>query len=57
MTGWHHTLTVTRTPGGARLTDEIVIDAGWLTPMFAAWAKVLYRARHKPRLRLLGQDA
>lgn len=50
---WRHTLTVTETATGSRLRDVIEIDAGWLTPVFARWAKYLYGARHKPRLRLL----
>lgn len=53
---WRHCLTVTSTPKGCRLTDRIEIDAGWLTPVFALWAGFLYRARHKPRLRILGLD-
>ncbi|WP_161635632.1 SRPBCC family protein [Actibacterium mucosum] len=51
---WNHTLTVTPTQGGSRLTDVIEIDAGWLTFAFARWARFLYGARHKPRMRLLG---
>ncbi len=50
---WRHTLTVTQTTTGCRLTDCIEIDAGLLTPVFARWAKYLYGARHKPRLELL----
>ncbi len=50
---WHHTLTVTPTPQGCCLADRIEIDAGVLTPLFAMWAKYLYRARHKPRLKML----
>ncbi|WP_300010195.1 hypothetical protein [uncultured Roseobacter sp.] len=50
---WLHTLTVTETEAGSRLQDQIDIDAGTLTPAFALWAKYLYHARHKPRLRLL----
>lgn len=50
---WRHTLTVTETPSGSRLTDSIEIDAGLMTPIFALWAKYLYSARHKPRLKLL----
>ncbi|KAJ04716.1 SRPBCC family protein [Sulfitobacter mediterraneus] len=53
---WEHCLTVTPTAQGSRLTDRIEIDAGWMTPIFARWAKFLYRARHKPRLRILGLD-
>ncbi|GAA6178505.1 SRPBCC family protein [Sulfitobacter pacificus] len=50
---WRHTLTVTETAFGSRLTDHIEIDAGILTPFFAAWAKYLYSARHKPRQKFL----
>ena len=50
---WNHTLTVTETEFGSRLTDHIEIDAGILTYVFALWAKYLYGARHKPRLKLL----
>ncbi len=52
---WHHTLTVEPTEGGCVLRDNIVIDAGWLTGIFAIWARYLYRKRHAPRLRLLGE--
>lgn len=52
---WRHTLTVTKTETGSRLTDEIEVDAGVLTFAFAMWAKYLYKARHKPRLRMLGE--
>ena len=40
-------------PGGSRLTDRIEIDAGLLTPLFVMWARYLYKARHKPRMRML----
>jgi hypothetical protein len=50
---WNHTLTVAPTPDGARLDDTIEIDAGWLTPIYALWAKFMYARRHKPRLRML----
>ena len=33
--------------------DRIEIDAGLMTPVFAAWARYLYRARHAPRVKLL----
>lgn len=52
---WLHTLTVVPTPSGCRLVDQIEIDAGFLTPLFALWARYLYRARHKPRLRMLAE--
>ncbi|WP_299891677.1 SRPBCC family protein [uncultured Ruegeria sp.] len=49
---WLHSLSVTEIESGSRLHDRIEIDAGMLTPVFALWARYLYRARHKPRLRL-----
>jgi len=51
---WRHNMRVTATETGARLTDTIEIDAGLMTPIFGLWARFLYKARHKPRLRLLG---
>ncbi|MEQ9675701.1 MAG: SRPBCC family protein [Roseovarius indicus] len=50
---WRHTMRVTPAPGGSRLTDTIEIEAGLLTGAFALWARYLYGARHKPRLRIL----
>lgn len=51
---WVHTLTVTpHGEGGACLTDQIEIAAPPLTPLFAQWAKFLYKSRHKPRQALL----
>lgn len=53
---WRHTLTVTKTETGSRLRDHIEVDAGFLTPVFALWARYLYRARHKPRQALLRRE-
>ena len=50
---WRHTLTVKATPSGSRLTDRIEIEAGILSSVFALWAKYLYSARHKPRMKML----
>ncbi len=50
---WEHVLTVTPTAEGARLTDTIEIDAGFLTPLMRQWARFVYSRRHKPRLRML----
>ncbi|MCV0424967.1 MAG: hypothetical protein K5905_05825 [Roseibium sp.] len=50
---WLHKLQILETETGSRLIDKIEIDAGWLTPIFAIWARYLYSARHKPRLNLL----
>ncbi|MGZ9810041.1 SRPBCC family protein [Pseudoroseicyclus sp. H15] len=52
---WCHRARVVAVGTGSRLDEEIDIDAGWRTPAFNAWAKILYRARHKPRQRLLGE--
>lgn len=52
---WNHVGRVEETPNGAKLIDHIDIDAGWKTPLVVGWANILYRARHKPRLRLLDQ--
>ena len=52
---WRHTLRVKPNGTGATLTDHIEIDAGFLTPLFAMWARKLYRHRHPRRLRLLGE--
>jgi ligand-binding SRPBCC domain-containing protein len=54
---WRHTLRVIPTLDGCKLTDEIEIDAGWKTPVFALWARYVYNARHKPRLRILARGS
>ncbi len=54
---WHHRMQVVPTENGSRLRDHVEIDAGWATPVFALWARYLYNARHKPRLRLLESGA
>ena len=53
---WRHSLWVETTAAGARLSETIEIDAGWRTIAFTIWARFMYRARHKPRLRLLAID-
>ena len=53
---WLHRVQVTATQTGARLTDDIEIDAGWLTPLFVWWARKLYSNRHGHRLRLLSEQ-
>lgn len=54
---WRHSFQVSASPAGARLTDTIEIDAGWLTWAYALWARILYRTRHGARMRLLGLAA
>lgn len=51
---WRHRLSVDATEAGARLTDEIEIEAGWKTPLVARWARMLYARRDAPRRRMLG---
>ncbi len=51
---WEHVLTVTPLAGGARLTDQITIDAGFATPLMRLWARYVYTRRHAPRQRMLG---
>ena len=50
---WRHTIRVMPTSKGSRLTEEIEIDGGCLTWLYALWAHLVYRARHAPRLRVL----
>ncbi len=54
---WQHRLWVKPHAKGAELIDEIEIEAGWRTAMIAAWARYMYKRRHKPRLRMLAQSA
>ena len=50
---WQHTLRVIPHARGAELIDEIEIEAGWRTPLITAWARYMYKRRHKPRLKML----
>ncbi len=50
---WKHTMDLHETRTGCILEEKIEIDAGLLTPLFAAWARFLYKSRHAPRLKLL----
>ncbi|WP_424972716.1 hypothetical protein [Dinoroseobacter sp. S76] len=54
---WRHHLQVVPTSEGSRIDERIEIDAGLATPLFMLWARVMYRARHKPRLRILAAMA
>lgn len=53
---WQHSLRIVPHADGAELIDEIEIEAGWRTPIIAAWARYMYRRRHKPRLVMLARD-
>lgn len=48
-----HELRVVPDPKGAKLIDRVEIEAGWLTPLAAAFARFIYRWRHHVRLKLL----
>ncbi|MEM1078848.1 MAG: SRPBCC family protein [Pseudomonadota bacterium] len=50
---WRHHLRVVPTATGCRVEERIEIAAWFATPIFALWARGLYRARHKPRLQIL----
>ncbi|WP_424929642.1 hypothetical protein [Amaricoccus tamworthensis] len=50
---WRHTVRITETGGKSLLTDQVDIDAGWLTGLAAMLARHIYRTRHKPRLKLI----
>ncbi|TRW97511.1 hypothetical protein FNJ84_08365 [Paracoccus sp. M683] len=50
-----HRVRVLDLPQDSRLHDRIELDAGWRTALFAAWVRRMYRARHKPRLRMLAE--
>lgn len=48
LRSWRHDLTVTPvSEHSCRYTDEVEIDAGRLTPLAAAVARVFYRYRHR----------
>ena len=53
---WRHTITVEPCETGSRLTDHVEIEAGWRTPVIAAWARYLYRHRHRRRRQLLALE-
>lgn len=54
---WVHELKVIADEAGdgCKICEQIKIDAGILTPVFAAWARFLYKKRHPRRLDLLAE--
>ncbi|WP_282078600.1 SRPBCC family protein [Epibacterium ulvae] len=55
---WRHSLVVLpQDEGSCRIEEQIEIDAGVMTWVFAAWAQFMYRKRHAPRLRILARGA
>jgi hypothetical protein len=49
---WNHVITVEPAPPGTRYTDAIEIDAGIMTPLVEAYAKLFYRYRQRRWRRL-----
>lgn len=54
--GWRHTLAVTPTLEGSRLTERIELAAGLLTPLLVLWMRHLFALRHQRRLDLLSGE-
>lgn len=52
---WDHWIEIAPENGGTRYTDRVHIDAGMLTPLVAAFARVFYAHRQK-RWRALAQS-
>ena len=52
---WVHELQVVAVGQGCEIREKITVDAGLLTPVFAAWARFMYKRRHGKRLALLAQ--
>jgi ligand-binding SRPBCC domain-containing protein len=44
---WDHLITVEHVPEGTRYTDEVSIDAGWLTAPVALFARLFYAHRQR----------
>ena len=53
---WEHELRVTPSDGGAQLIDTIILDAGWLTPVYAVWARYMYSRRDPARRAMLSRS-
>lgn len=50
---WQHKLQVIKDQDRCRIEESIEIDAGFMTPVFTAWARFMYKKRHQPRLEIL----
>lgn len=46
---WDHTLSLSSHPKGSLWTDNIVVDAGWQTPLVARFCRCVYSHRHGAR--------
>jgi hypothetical protein len=54
---WDHLIGLEPAEEGTKYTDEVVVEAGWLTGPVAWWAKILYRQRQRRWQRLLSGKA
>ena len=52
---WDHRITVTSAAGGCRYTDTIEVQAGVMTPLVSAFARMFYRHRQRRWQRLVRQ--
>ena len=50
---WDHMIEVAPDGDGTRFTDRVTVDAGWLTPFVALFARVFYRHRQRRWRRLI----
>ena len=50
---WDHLITVAPDGDGTLYTDKVAIDAGWRTPLVAAFARNLYTHRQRRWQRLV----
>ena len=53
---WEHTIDVEPRDHGSRLSDKLVISAGWMTPATALWARIMLSRRHRPRRAMLSES-
>ena len=50
---WDHMIEVAPDGDGSRYTDRVTVDAGWLTPFVALFARIFYRHRQRRWRRLV----
>jgi ligand-binding SRPBCC domain-containing protein len=50
---WHHISRIIDTKNGVVLIDEIEIDAGFASWLFAIWALIYYSGRKNPRQKII----
>jgi hypothetical protein len=53
---WDHLITIEPEDGGTRYTDRLILDAGWRTPIVAAFAAQFYEHRQARWRKLIDED-